>query len=80
MTLVIDLDLSRWNQGALAVAFFVKGKLDDPELVVSRPGRCPAPQFGRLDRAMFDGLPESDLARFREMLTQMQTNLLHFES
>jgi DNA-binding MarR family transcriptional regulator len=35
--------------------------------------------FGRLDRTMFDGLPESDLARFREMLTQMQTNLLHFE-
>jgi DNA-binding MarR family transcriptional regulator len=35
--------------------------------------------FGRLDRAMLDGLPESDLVRFRDMLTRMQTNLLHYE-
>ena len=35
--------------------------------------------FGRLDRAMFDGLPERDLERFRGLLTQMQVNLLRFE-
>jgi DNA-binding MarR family transcriptional regulator len=35
--------------------------------------------FGRLDQIMFDGLPESDLARFRDILSEMQKNLLHFE-
>jgi DNA-binding MarR family transcriptional regulator len=35
--------------------------------------------FGRLDQAMFDGMPESDLARFRDILTRMHNNLMHFE-
>jgi len=35
--------------------------------------------FGRLDRSMFDGLPERDLERFRGLLTRMQANLLRFE-
>jgi DNA-binding MarR family transcriptional regulator len=35
--------------------------------------------FGRLDRTMFDGMPEPDLERFRDLLTRMQANLLHFE-
>jgi DNA-binding MarR family transcriptional regulator len=35
--------------------------------------------FGRLDRAMLDGLPEPDLQRFRDLLTRMQANLLRFE-
>jgi DNA-binding MarR family transcriptional regulator len=35
--------------------------------------------FGRLDQIMFDGLPDPDLERFRDMLTRMQANLLHFE-
>ena len=35
--------------------------------------------FGRLDGAMFDGLEEPDLERFRALLTQMQDNLLRFE-
>jgi DNA-binding MarR family transcriptional regulator len=35
--------------------------------------------FGQLDRTMFDGLTELDLERFRDLLTQMQANLLRFE-
>lgn len=35
--------------------------------------------FGRLDRAMFNGLPEPDLERFRDILTRIQDNLQHFE-
>jgi len=35
--------------------------------------------FGRLDRTMFDGVSESDLERFRDVLEQMQANLLEFE-
>jgi DNA-binding MarR family transcriptional regulator len=35
--------------------------------------------FGRLDGAMFDGLAEPDLERFRALLTQMRDNLLRFE-
>jgi len=35
--------------------------------------------FARLDRAMFDGLPETELEQFRDLLTRMQANLLHFE-
>ena len=35
--------------------------------------------FGRLDGAMFDGLGEPDLERFRALLAQMQENLLRFE-
>jgi len=35
--------------------------------------------FGRLDRAMLDGLPEPDLDRLRDLLTRMQANLLHFQ-
>jgi DNA-binding MarR family transcriptional regulator len=34
--------------------------------------------FGRLDQMMFEGLPEADLERFRNMLTQMQANLQRF--
>jgi DNA-binding MarR family transcriptional regulator len=36
--------------------------------------------FGRLDRTMFDGLSESDLERFRDLLTQMQANLERFQA
>jgi DNA-binding MarR family transcriptional regulator len=35
--------------------------------------------FGRLDRAMFDGLPEADLHQLHDLLTQIQANLLRFE-
>ena len=35
--------------------------------------------FGQLDQTMFDGLTELDLERFRDLLTQMQANLLRFE-
>ena len=35
--------------------------------------------FGQLDRTMFNGLTELDLERFRDLLTQMQANLLRFE-
>jgi DNA-binding MarR family transcriptional regulator len=35
--------------------------------------------FGRLDRTMLDGLSESDLERLRDLLTQMQANLLRFQ-
>lgn len=35
--------------------------------------------FGQLDQTMFDGLTDLDLERFRDLLTQMQTNLLRFE-
>jgi DNA-binding MarR family transcriptional regulator len=35
--------------------------------------------FGRLDRAMFDGLSESEMLRLRDLLTRMQTNLMRFE-
>jgi DNA-binding MarR family transcriptional regulator len=34
--------------------------------------------FGRLDQTMFDGLPEPDLERLRDLLTQMQANLQRF--
>jgi DNA-binding MarR family transcriptional regulator len=36
--------------------------------------------FGELDRAMFDGLLESDLEQFRNLLTHMQANLQRFQS
>jgi DNA-binding MarR family transcriptional regulator len=35
--------------------------------------------FGRLDRTMFGGVSEPDLERFRDVLEQMQANLLAFE-
>ena len=35
--------------------------------------------FGRLDRTMLDGLPEPDLERLRDLLAQMQANLLRFQ-
>ena len=35
--------------------------------------------FGQLDQTMFDGLTDLDLERFRDLLTQMQANLLRFE-
>jgi len=35
--------------------------------------------FGELDRTMFEGLLESDLVRFRELLTQMAGNLQRFQ-
>jgi DNA-binding MarR family transcriptional regulator len=35
--------------------------------------------FGRLDRAMFEGLSEPDLVRFRDLLTQMAGNLQRFQ-
>jgi DNA-binding MarR family transcriptional regulator len=35
--------------------------------------------FGRLDTAMFDGVPEPELVRFRDVLTQMAANLQRVE-
>ena len=35
--------------------------------------------FGKLDRAMFEGLSEPDLVRFRDLLTQMAANLERFQ-
>ena len=35
--------------------------------------------FGKLDRMMLDGLPEPDLERLRDLLTQMQANLQRFQ-
>jgi DNA-binding MarR family transcriptional regulator len=35
--------------------------------------------FGVLDRAMFEGLSEPDLVRFRDLLTQMAGNLQRFQ-
>jgi len=35
--------------------------------------------FGKLDRAMFEGVPEPELVRFRELLTQMAGNLQRFQ-
>jgi DNA-binding MarR family transcriptional regulator len=35
--------------------------------------------FGKLDRAMFEGLSEPDLVRFRDLLTQMAGNLQRFQ-
>jgi DNA-binding MarR family transcriptional regulator len=35
--------------------------------------------FGKLDRAMFDGVPEPELARFRDLLSQMAGNLQRFQ-
>ena len=35
--------------------------------------------FGELDRAMFEGLPDADLERFRDLLMQMQANLQRFQ-
>jgi MarR family transcriptional regulator, organic hydroperoxide resistance regulator len=35
--------------------------------------------FGVLDRAMFAGLSEADLVRFRDLLTQMAGNLQRFQ-
>ncbi len=35
--------------------------------------------FARLDGMMFDGVPEPALIQFRELLTQLQANLLTFK-
>jgi DNA-binding MarR family transcriptional regulator len=35
--------------------------------------------FGKLDRAMFEGVPEAELAHFRDLLTQMAANLQRFQ-
>jgi DNA-binding MarR family transcriptional regulator len=35
--------------------------------------------FGKLERATFEGLPEAELERFRDLLTQMGANLQRFE-
>jgi DNA-binding MarR family transcriptional regulator len=35
--------------------------------------------FGKLDRAMFEGLPEPELVRFRDLLTQMAGNLQRYQ-
>jgi DNA-binding MarR family transcriptional regulator len=35
--------------------------------------------FAKLDRAMFEGVPEAELARFRDLLTQMAANLERFQ-
>jgi DNA-binding MarR family transcriptional regulator len=37
------------------------------------------PAFERLDRTAFDGLSGTDLERLRDLLVQMQANLLGFE-
>jgi DNA-binding MarR family transcriptional regulator len=35
--------------------------------------------FGKLDERMFDGLPQPDLERLHDLLTQMQANLQRFQ-
>jgi MarR family transcriptional regulator, organic hydroperoxide resistance regulator len=35
--------------------------------------------FGKLDRAMFEGVPEAELARFRDLMCRMAGNLQRFE-
>jgi DNA-binding MarR family transcriptional regulator len=35
--------------------------------------------FGKLEQAMFDGVPEPELVRFRDVLTQMAANLQRVE-
>jgi DNA-binding MarR family transcriptional regulator len=35
--------------------------------------------FGKLDRMMFDGLPEPELERFRELLAHMAANLQRYQ-
>jgi DNA-binding MarR family transcriptional regulator len=69
-------------------AHYVQRGADPTDERVSRvylrpPGRALIAQirraFSRLDRAMFEGLPEPDRLRLRGLLTRMQANLLRFE-
>jgi DNA-binding MarR family transcriptional regulator len=48
---------------------------DQGRALIAEIGRA----FGELDREMFDGLPEPDLERFRDLLTHMQANLQRFQ-
>jgi DNA-binding MarR family transcriptional regulator len=35
--------------------------------------------FGKLDREMFEGVPEAELVRFRDLLTHMAANLQRYQ-
>jgi DNA-binding MarR family transcriptional regulator len=35
--------------------------------------------FGKLDRAMFEGVPEAELVRFRDLLSRMAGNLQRYQ-
>jgi DNA-binding MarR family transcriptional regulator len=68
-------------------AHYVQRRADPADERVSRvylqaPGHALIAEisaaFVKLDRMMFDSLPEPDLERLRDLLTQMQANLQRF--